>query len=214
MTLISRLLSTSILVTVLAISGAASAATTFDPKQPSAAGSYLAGQQALFGLETAAAASYLRQALEGEYDHPQVVQTAVIAFAANGQIADAANAARHMLQIDPANELAHLLVASELLNKGDFPAVVSQLEGLGTDSFAAITGSILRAWALVGEGKLDEALASLDPVGANGLDDFLVFHFDLVEIAADTLLAERFVPHVRDERHPRSRGPERIHDVH
>lgn len=176
MTLISRLLSTSVLVTVLATSGAASAATTFDPKQPSAAGSYLAGQQALFGLETAAAASFLREALEGEYDHPQVVQTAVIAFAANGQIADAASAARHMLQIDPGNELAHLLVASEQLSKGDFPAVITQLEGMGTDSFAAITGSILRAWALVGQGKLDEGLASLDPVAANGLDDFLVFH--------------------------------------
>ena len=95
------------LVTVLATTGAAFAATTFDPQQPSPTGSYLAGQSALSAMQTGAAASFLRDALEGDYDHPRVVQTALIAFAANGQIPDAANAARHMLEVDPGNELAH-----------------------------------------------------------------------------------------------------------
>ncbi|RYE72542.1 MAG: hypothetical protein EOP19_30390, partial [Hyphomicrobiales bacterium] len=106
MTLISRLLSTSMLVTVLATSGAALAATTFNPKQPSPTGSYLAGQSALSAMQTSAAARFLTNALEGDYDHPQVVQTALIAFAANGQIAEAASTARHMLEVDPGNELA------------------------------------------------------------------------------------------------------------
>ena len=176
MTLISRLLSTSLLVTILATSGAVQAAAVFDPRQPSPTGSYLAGQQALRGLQTEPAARFLRDALAGDYDHPQVVQTALIAFAANGQVADAANAARHMLEVDPGNELAHLMIATQELKQGDFAAVVSELDELGIDSFAAITGSILRAWALVGAGRLDEALTSLDPVAANGLEDFLVFH--------------------------------------
>jgi len=185
-TLISRLLSTSMLVTVLATTGAAHAATTFDPQKPSATGSYLAGQSALFAMQTGAAASYLKDALEGDYDHPQVVQTAVIAFAANGQIPEAADAARHMLEVDPGNELAHLMIAAEELKQGDYAGVVEELDGLGTDSFAAITGSILRAWALVGEGKLDEGLKSLDPVGENGLADFLIFHRALMaDVAGD-----------------------------
>ncbi len=176
MTLIARLLSTSMLVTVLATTGAANAATMFDPRQPSPTGSYLAGQAALLHMQTEAASRYMKDALEGDYDHPQVVQTALIAFASNGQIPEAAAAARHMLQVDPGNDLAHLMIATEELKQGDFPGVAEELDGLGADSFAAITGSILRAWALVGEGKLDDALSSLDPVAANGLEDFLVFH--------------------------------------
>ncbi|HEY0854490.1 MAG TPA: tetratricopeptide repeat protein [Devosia sp.] len=186
MTLIARLLSTSMLVTVLATTGAASATTMFNPRQPSPTGSYLAGQAALMSMQTDAAARYMRDALEGEYDHPQLVQTALIAFASNGQIPQAADAARHMLEVDPGNELAHLLVATQELKQGDFAGVAEELDGLGADSFAAITGSILRAWALVGEGKLDEALTSLDPVAANGLDDFLIFHRALMaDVAGD-----------------------------
>ncbi len=175
-TLISRLLSTTVLVTVLATSGAATAAETFLPHQPSSAGSYLAGQAALHAMQTGAASRYLRDALEGDYDHPQVVQTALIAFAADGRIADAANAARHMLEVDPGNELALLIIATEELKQGKFDDVISGLDKLGNESFSGITGAIIRAWALVGEGKLEDGLKSLEPVAANGLDDFLVFH--------------------------------------
>lgn len=191
--MISRLLSTSLLVMVLATSGAAQAATAFGANQPSPTGSYLAGQQALMAMQTGQASRYLRDALTGEFDHPQVVQTALIAFAANGQIADAANAARHMIQLDPGNELAHLVIATEQLKQGNFAAVIGGLDNVGADSFAGITGSILRAWALVGQGKLDDGLASLEPVAANGLDDFLVFHRALMaDVAGDQTRAIEF----------------------
>jgi tetratricopeptide (TPR) repeat protein len=191
--MISRLLSTSLLVTVLATSGAVHAATAFSARQPSPTGSYLAGQQALMAMQTGQASRYLRDALTGEFDHPQVVQTALIAFAANGQVADAANAARHMIRLDPNNELAHLIIATEQLKQGKFDAVISGLEDVGADSFAGITGSILRAWALVGQGQLDEGLKSLEPVAANGLDDFLVFHRALMaDVAGDRTQALEF----------------------
>jgi tetratricopeptide (TPR) repeat protein len=44
------------------------------------------------------------------------------------------------------------------------------------DSFEGITGAVLRAWALTGEGRLDEAYASLGGLAGGGLEDFLVFH--------------------------------------
>ena len=46
MTFLSRLLSTTVLVAVLASTGPVSAAKMFDPRSPSAAGSFLAGQAA------------------------------------------------------------------------------------------------------------------------------------------------------------------------
>jgi tetratricopeptide (TPR) repeat protein len=175
-TRLSLLLSSGLLV--LAFAGAANAATApiFDARHPSTAGSYLAGQQALFDMKTAAASQYMQDALEGGWENPNVVQTAMIAFAANGDIAEAADAARHMVELDPSNELARLVVATEHLKEKRFDEVISELSKVGVDSFAGITGGILRAWAFVGEKKLDEGLASLDEVGKNGLDDFLVFH--------------------------------------
>ncbi len=59
--------------------------------------------------------------------------------------------------------------------------------------------------AAIVEARADAAL--------NRLDDFLVFHLDLVQVRAHALLAQRFVPYVRDERYSRARRTEWIHDV-
>lgn len=176
MTFLSRLLSTTVLVAVLASTGPASAAKMFDPRSPSAAGSFLAGQAALRAMQTDAAAGYMRDALEGEYEHPQVVQTAMIAFAADGRLQQAADVARHMLEVDAGNPLAMLIVATNDLVLSNYQQVVTELEPLGPESFAGITGAIVRAWALVGLDRYDEAMQSLGPVSDSGLGDFLIFH--------------------------------------
>lgn len=176
MTFLSRLLSTTVLVAVMASAAPVSAATMFDPRSPSSAGSYLAGQAALRAMQTEAAAGYMRDALEGDYDHPQVVQTALVAFAADGRLQQAADVSRHMLEIDPGNPLAMLVLATSDLADSNYQQVVTDLEALGPESFAGITGAIVRAWALVGLDRFDEAMDSLGPVSESGLGDFLVFH--------------------------------------
>lgn len=176
----ARLLSTTVFAAVLAIAGSSQAATMFDPRQPSPTGSYLSGQAALRQMQAAPASSYLRDALEGEYNHPRVLQAAIIAFAADGRLEQAAAAARNMLEVDASNPLARLVVATEDLRQGRFNQVIAELESLGPESFAGITGAIVRAWALIGEGRFDEAMTSLDPVAETGLGDFLVFHKSLM----------------------------------
>ena len=176
----ARLLSTTVFAAVLAIAGSSQAATMFDPHQPSPTGSYLSGQAALRQMQAAPASSYLRDALEGEYNHPRVLQAAIIAFAADGRLEQAAAAARNMLEVDASNPLARLVVATEDLRQGRFNQVIAELHTLGPESFAGITGAIVRAWALIGEGRFDEAMTSLDPVAETGLGDFLVFHKSLM----------------------------------
>jgi len=158
--------------------------------RPSVTGSYMAGQQALKDLRTDEAARHFSDAAQSDWDNPVLVERAFVALAADGQIGKASSTARRMLELDPANELAELVVASEALKERRYGAAVRQLSRISQDSFSGITAGILRAWALVGDNRGDEAQALMEDLGANGLDEFLVFHRALMaEAAGDTELA-------------------------
>src|SRR5690606_15381218 len=58
---------------------------------------------------------------------------------------------------------------------------------------AGITGALLRAWALIGDGRADDADVVLDELAQAGLEDFLVFHRALMaEVAGDNRTAIEF----------------------
>jgi len=152
--------------------------------RPSISGSYLAGQQALEELNTTEAATYFNQAAQGDWDNPILVERSFIAFAADGQIGEAASVAKHLLSLDRKNELAELVVASEAIKERRYRAAEAMLGQISQDTFSGITGAILRAWALVGDGRAAEADQLLQKLGETGLQDFLVFHRALLAEAA------------------------------
>ena len=173
----------------------------------SVTGAYMAGQQALNDLRTDEAARYFFQAAQGEWDNIVLVERAFIAFAADGQIGQAASTAKHLLELDPTNELAELVVATEALKERRYAAADRMLGAIGQDSFTGITAGILRAWALIGDNRRDEADAVLDEIGQTGLEDFLVFHRALmaeaagdtegaIELAGEAFAAEPFVARI------------------
>jgi Flp pilus assembly protein TadD len=175
MSLLSRFL--LLLLLTLGLTGAAgAAATTSNRSAFSLTGNYLAGSQALFDLRTEEAANYMRQALIDGWDNPYVVERGFVAYAANGDIEDAAHTARRLLELDANNDLARLVIATEAVKRRSYDSAIRELAQVGTDNFAGITGGILRAWAFTGADEPEEAIAQLDRVGRNGLADFLVFH--------------------------------------
>jgi tetratricopeptide (TPR) repeat protein len=179
-----RLITRSLLAAATAaIMAGPAAASTFEAGQ-SVTGAYLAGTQALFDLRTGEAASFLRDALASDWDNPQVIERAFIAFAANGDIEESAQAARRLLEFAPDNDLARLVIATVALKERRYEAAIKELENSKTESFAGITGGILRAWAFAGAGRFDEADATLDSIGEAGLEDFLVFHRALIDDVA------------------------------
>jgi len=187
-----RLLSASVLVLGLAFAtgSAGNAAMPLDVRHPSGTGSFLAGQQAMVDLRTAEAARYFREASEEDWDNPVVLERAFVAYAADGQIENAAIAAQRLLELQPENELARLVIATEAVKQRRYDAAAQELEKLGTETFAGITGGILRAWALAGQKDLEGAYAVLDEIGRDGLDDFLVFHRALMaDLAGDSAKA-------------------------
>jgi tetratricopeptide (TPR) repeat protein len=153
----------------------------------SATGAYMAGQQALQDLRTDEAARYFFQAAQSDWDNPILVERAFIAFAADGQIGQASSTAKHLLELDPNNELAELVVATEALKERRYGAAERLLGAIGKDSFTGITATILQAWALVGDNRKADADKVLDALADTGLEDFLVFHRALMaEASGDT----------------------------
>ncbi len=192
MPILPRLISRPALVLAAALAlgpvGGTHAAITTD--NPGAIASFLAGQQALEDLNTTRAADLLVRAARADWDNPIIVERAFVALAADGRIAESAEMARHLLDLDGTYELASIVAAAEDLMQGRYSAAETGLSRLGTDTFPGLTGSILRAWALVGESRLDDAEDLLSEVGDEGLQQFLVFHRALMaDVAGDTNLA-------------------------
>ncbi|SEP83725.1 Flp pilus assembly protein TadD, contains TPR repeats [Devosia sp. YR412] len=152
--------------------------------RPSVTGSYMAGQQALQDLRSEEAARYFNQAALADWGNPIIVERAFIALAADGQIGQAASTAKHLLELDPNNELAELVVATEALKERRYGAAEKLLGSIGQDSFTGITASILQAWALVGDNRKADADAVMEKLAAAGLEDFLVFHRALMAEAS------------------------------
>jgi len=135
----------------------------------SATGDYLAGQQALTELRTHEAASFFRTAAAGQWTNPLVVDRAFVALAADGQIDDAADMAKHILELEPDNDMAKLVLATQAFKQRRYDAAVAGLAQLDAQTFEGVTGSILKAWALTGQNKVDEASKALDALADGGL---------------------------------------------
>jgi tetratricopeptide (TPR) repeat protein len=171
---LSQTLRVAFTLVALSASGTAIAATA--TPAPSTTGEFLAGQQAMADLRTGDAATYFRDAATAQWDNPMIVERAMVALAADGRIDDAADMARHLLDLDAGNQVARLVVGAVELKQRKYETVEAELKDVGTDSFPALTATILRAWALVGENRLDDAESLLAEIGDEGLADFLVFH--------------------------------------
>ncbi len=145
-------------------------------RMPSSTGSYLAGREAFSDMRTADAASFYLDAAQQQWKNPEVVDGAFQALVADGRIDDAASLARHLLELDTKHPMARLVLGTVALKEGRYEDAAKMLEDAGSDTFIAITSSIVRAWALVGEDHYDEAQKVLGPFQQSGLGDFLAFH--------------------------------------
>jgi len=172
---LTRLVAASGLAALALVVPAFAETPAFDGPE-SATGNYLAGQQALTELRTHEAAKFFRDAAADQWNNPLVVDRAFLALAADGQVDDAADMAKHVLELEPENDMAKLVIATQAFKQRRYDAAVSDLNKLDAQTFEGVTGSILKAWALTGQNKIDDAFKSLDKLADGGLEDFLVFH--------------------------------------
>ena len=159
-------------------------------KLPSSSGSFLAGQQAFKDLRTRDASQYFLNASEVEWENPSIVERAFVSLTADGRVDDAAAIAQHLLDLDPDNEMAHLVLGTIALKERRYASAIGQLENSGGESFIGLTSNIVRAWALVGDEKYGEAEVLLEDLGKGRLSDFLIFHRALMaDVAGEREIA-------------------------
>lgn len=174
---------------------------------PSSSGSFLAGQQAFKDLRTGKASSFFLDALETEWENPAIVERAFVALIADGKVDDAAAMAPHLIDLDPQNTMARLVLGAVAIKERRYTSALKQLEDADFVGFVGYTATLVRAWALVGDKKYSEANAALDAISNEGLETFLVFHRALMadvagerEIAIDystqTLLTDPYDPRI------------------
>lgn len=143
---------------------------------PSTTGSYLAGIAAQSDLHPEIAADYLMTAAKADWDNPIIVGRAFLAYLAAGEISEAAGLARHVLDLDPADELARLTLGTVALKERRYASAERMFGQVPSQSLVGITAGIGRGWAVLGNGDLQGAYAALDTVGQGGFEEFLIFH--------------------------------------
>jgi len=145
-------------------------------RSTSAVGSYLAGLAALEALDANRAASFFMNAAERDWDNPIFTGQAFFAYLLAGNITEAASMAQHVLDLDPNDELARLVLGTVALKQRRYASADQMLARVPEASLVGIVGGIARAWAKVGEGDLATANTILDGVGQGGFDEFIIFH--------------------------------------
>lgn len=179
-----------VLVTVLSPVVATAQNGLIPLKTPSPSGSFLAGQQAARDLRAEEASRFFLDASESDWENPAIVERAFTTLVASGAIDDAAVIAQHLIELEPANETARLLLGTVALKERRYSSAIKHMDLLGLDSFVGITGNIVKAWALIGSENYDAANNVMDELAETGLDEFLVFHRALMaDVQGDRELA-------------------------
>lgn len=153
---------------------------------PSRWGSFLSGREAGVDRRYDLAAEYFLEALETDWDNPMLVERAFLTLIAAGEIARGKSLAQRLVELDPEHELGNIVIGTVDLADGRLAPAAARLEKLDTSTLLGITANVLAAWAMIGDGRADEAMAKVGSIDQEGLAEFLRFHRGLMAgIAGD-----------------------------
>lgn len=140
----------------------------------STVGNYLAGRFAQKRRDFVTAAELLSNALKADPNNRDLLRRAFLANLASGQMGPALTLAAKITAVENTSPLANLMLIVGEMRDGAFAAAEKRLGKVGTRGFNAFMVPLLSAWAQAGQGRFDDALATLD--GLNGISGFTVIH--------------------------------------
>lgn len=139
------------------------------------AGAYLAARQASLTSDYATATRYYAQALSRDGGNPELLENAAVAYLGLGDVERAAPIARRLLQTGTESQIANLILLGSEAAEGEWDNVLADLDaGL---SVGPLYDGLVRAWALVGAGRMSEALNVFDAMAeTRGVEAFGLYH--------------------------------------
>jgi Flp pilus assembly protein TadD len=151
----------------------------------SATGNFLAGEEAMDAFDTVSASDYLASASRQEPDNALLVLRTFYAQAANGEIETAAKTGRRFNELTTGDETSKLIIGTVALKQRQYNEAINALRDIDAHSVIGITAAVVRAWALVGDNRYDEAETALDELADGSIDGFLIYHRALMADVAD-----------------------------
>lgn len=139
------------------------------------AGAYLAARVAATENDYRAAAEYFTRALVLDPSNVGLLEGALSSHVSAGDPERAVPIATRIIQTAPTSQLANLVLVAEEAQDGDWENLLAGLEA--GQSVGPLFDGLARAWALVGAGRMNDALAAFDEVAANpGVGAFGLYH--------------------------------------
>lgn len=144
-------------------------------------GSFLAGMHAKQDGDFGAAADYLSSVLKQDPKNVQLLQDTFLAMASSGRLGEAAGLGEKLEAQDAGSDPVSLILAVTDLKAGRIEAATSRLAALSDSGLNQFTLPLVRAWAALERGKLDEALAALEPLAkVKGVESLYDLHVGLL----------------------------------
>ncbi|VAW02338.1 FIG140336: TPR domain protein [hydrothermal vent metagenome] len=148
---------------------------------PSPYGDYLSARYASSESDVTTAARYYASALKKDPDNTALLQRAMLSAVFASRIEQAAKYAKPVLDANPDDRLAVLILASNAMADGRYLDTETILSNVQLGPLNKVAGGLIQGWALQGQGKTDAALAALDEVALTpGLGGLSKFHKALI----------------------------------
>lgn len=154
-------------------------------------GSYLASQFAQNRQDWKSAEEYLSRVLEHDPENTDLQRRAMILAMGAGETSRAIASARKIVQTDPKNDLALLIVTLDQMARGNYGEAQTTLKQMQTGSIGELMAPVLVAWAASAGGSPD--FAAMKPMAFHDYHRFLIAdylgHKDQLPALADKLMA-------------------------
>ena len=166
--------------------------TEYEPAD-SLEGNFLAAYIAGAARDTAAAATFYREAVKADPRNAELLERAFISLLADGALPDAFRAAERMTARDGANGLANLALGVRQIKAGQWSAARQNFARSGRGAAADLTATLLTAWAFAGAGDGKKALETVGRLrGERYYNTFRDYHAGLIaSVVGDQAEAER-----------------------
>lgn len=135
-----------------------------DAVRNTAAGSYLAAQQANMDRDADAAATYYRAALRADQRNPELLEQAFYSLLADGEIDEAARLADRLIQLDRNNRIAHLVLGVRSLKQKQYKDAKAQFGQAAVGQVNDLVGTLLGAWSMFAANDAKGAVDAIDKV--------------------------------------------------
>ena len=156
-------------------------------------GNFLSAYIAGASRDTAAAASFYKEAVKGDPRNADLLERAFVSLLADGALPDAFRAAERLSTKDGANGLAQLSLGIRQIKAGQWVAARQSFARSGRGAAADLTATLLTAWAYAGAGDGKRALETISRLkGERYYNTFRDFHAGLIaSVVGDQAEADR-----------------------